>query len=126
MTGPAGIGKTTTVRLIAKQLGIELAEWTEGVDDRSLGEGSGRSYAGHGLTSRCRVSGLQTDSILSAQRLSNIEHVWELLTLSASCASSDLSTQYHPPENTRAISQRSAGLLQVVQPGELPTGDCAL
>lgn len=41
VTGPAGIGKTTTVRLIAEKLRIELMEWTEGVDDRSLGSGSG-------------------------------------------------------------------------------------
>lgn len=43
MTGPAGIGKTTTVRLLARTLGIELVEWTEGVDERGLG-GQGEHF----------------------------------------------------------------------------------
>jgi cell cycle checkpoint protein len=37
VTGPAGIGKTTTVRLLARSLGIDLVEWTDSVDERGLG-----------------------------------------------------------------------------------------
>ncbi|GMK55142.1 hypothetical protein CspeluHIS016_0201980 [Cutaneotrichosporon spelunceum] len=37
VTGPAGIGKTTTVRLLARTLGIDLVEWADSVDERGLG-----------------------------------------------------------------------------------------
>lgn len=41
MTGPAGIGKATTVRVVAKELGVDLSEWSEGVEERGLGSGFG-------------------------------------------------------------------------------------
>ncbi|BEJ12354.1 hypothetical protein CspHIS471_0208140 [Cutaneotrichosporon sp. HIS471] len=37
VTGPAGIGKTTTVQLLARSLGVDLVEWTDSVDERGLG-----------------------------------------------------------------------------------------
>lgn len=43
MSGPAGAGKTTTVRVIAKDLGVELMEWGEGADDATVGAGVGES-----------------------------------------------------------------------------------
>ncbi|KAG8998506.1 Cell cycle checkpoint protein rad17 [Tulasnella sp. 427] len=33
LTGPAGTGKTATVRVLAKELGVELVEWRNGMDD---------------------------------------------------------------------------------------------
>jgi len=41
LTGPAGIGKTTSIRVIAKQMGVDLVEWGEGVEEWSLGGGIG-------------------------------------------------------------------------------------
>ncbi|KAK4685335.1 cell cycle checkpoint protein, partial [Tremellales sp. Uapishka_1] len=42
LTGPAGTGKTTSVRLIAQQMGLEVLEWGEGVEESSLGWGFDR------------------------------------------------------------------------------------
>lgn len=41
MTGPAGGGKTTTVRLLAEQMGVDIIEWGESVEEWSLGTGIG-------------------------------------------------------------------------------------
>jgi hypothetical protein len=41
LTGPAGAGKTTSVRLIAMEMGIDVIEWGEGVEEYSLGGGGG-------------------------------------------------------------------------------------
>lgn len=37
VTGPPGIAKTTSVRVIAREMGVELVEWGEGVEEYSLG-----------------------------------------------------------------------------------------
>jgi len=41
LSGPAGAGKTTTVRVVAKEMGVELMEWGEGADDAIVGAGIG-------------------------------------------------------------------------------------
>ncbi|KAG8989069.1 Cell cycle checkpoint protein rad17, partial [Tulasnella sp. 427] len=41
LTGPAGTGKTATVRVLAKEMGVELVEWRNGMDDDF---GSGEDY----------------------------------------------------------------------------------
>lgn len=41
LTGPAGAGKATTVRVLAKEMGIDLVEWGEGVEERTIGVGIG-------------------------------------------------------------------------------------
>ena len=33
MTGRAGIGKTATLRVLAAEVGFDILEWTNGVDD---------------------------------------------------------------------------------------------
>jgi cell cycle checkpoint protein len=43
LSGPAGSGKTTTVRTIAKEMGIDLIEWGEGADESTIGSGLGES-----------------------------------------------------------------------------------
>lgn len=43
MTGPAGAGKTTTVRLLAEQMEVDIIEWGESVEEWSLGNGIGTS-----------------------------------------------------------------------------------
>jgi cell cycle checkpoint protein len=42
LSGPAGAGKTTTVRVVAKEMGVELMEWGEGADDAIVGAGVGK------------------------------------------------------------------------------------
>ncbi|WVR05388.1 hypothetical protein IAU60_002402 [Kwoniella sp. DSM 27419] len=42
LSGPAGSGKTTSVRLIARDMGVEILEWGEGVEEWSLGGGIDR------------------------------------------------------------------------------------
>lgn len=37
VTGPPGIAKSTSVRVIAQEMGVELVEWSEGVEEYSLG-----------------------------------------------------------------------------------------
>ena len=41
LTGPAGTGKTTSVKVIANEMGVDLVEWGEGVEEWSLGSGIG-------------------------------------------------------------------------------------
>jgi cell cycle checkpoint protein len=33
LTGPAGAGKSTSVKVIAKELGVEIVEWNEGFEE---------------------------------------------------------------------------------------------
>jgi Holliday junction resolvasome RuvABC ATP-dependent DNA helicase subunit len=42
LSGPAGAGKTTTVRVVAKEMCVELMEWGEGADDAIVGAGVGK------------------------------------------------------------------------------------
>ncbi|KAK6903145.1 hypothetical protein I203_108408 [Kwoniella mangroviensis CBS 8507] len=42
LSGPAGVGKTTTVRLFCQSLGVEIMEWGESVEEWSLGGGIDR------------------------------------------------------------------------------------
>lgn len=42
VTGPAGGGKTTTVKLLAEQMGVDIIEWGESVEEWSLGTGIGK------------------------------------------------------------------------------------
>ncbi|WVQ98933.1 hypothetical protein IAU59_006065 [Kwoniella sp. CBS 9459] len=51
LTGPAGTGKTTTVRLLARDIGVEVMEWGEGVEERSLGGGIDRESSMSKFTS---------------------------------------------------------------------------
>ncbi|OCF36625.1 hypothetical protein I316_01877 [Kwoniella heveanensis BCC8398] len=51
LTGPAGTGKTTTVRLLARDLGVEVMEWGEGVEEWSLGGGIERESSMSKFTS---------------------------------------------------------------------------
>ena len=41
LSGSAGAGKTTTIRVLAKEMNIDLLEWGEGADDSSVGSGLG-------------------------------------------------------------------------------------
>jgi len=50
LTGPAGGGKTTAIRVVAKELGIDLVEWGEGAEEWSLGGGIGKFFSIHVLT----------------------------------------------------------------------------
>jgi cell cycle checkpoint protein len=43
MSGPAGVGKTTTLRVVAEEMGIDLVEWGEGIEEWALGGGFGES-----------------------------------------------------------------------------------
>ncbi|CAK9784093.1 hypothetical protein CC85DRAFT_268159 [Cutaneotrichosporon oleaginosum] len=70
VTGPAGIGKTTTVRLLARSLGVDLVEWTDSVDERGLG-GSDVESSLNKLTSylsRNSYVPLPTDGLLRPSR----------------------------------------------------------
>lgn len=47
LSGPAGTGKTTTIRLLAEEMGMDLVEWSEEVEEWSIGPGIGE-FARHG------------------------------------------------------------------------------
>jgi hypothetical protein len=54
LSGPAGAGKTTTVRVVAKEMGVKLMEWGEGADDSIVGAGIGE-LIGLGCRNRADV-----------------------------------------------------------------------
>lgn len=64
LSGPAGAGKTTTVRVVAKEMGVELMEWGEGADDSIVGAGVGEleqtDQSGIKLIDRTRIINRQT------------------------------------------------------------------
>ncbi|WWC60908.1 uncharacterized protein I303_103484 [Kwoniella dejecticola CBS 10117] len=45
LSGPAGVGKATTARLLCASLGVEIMEWGESVEEWSLGGGIDRESA---------------------------------------------------------------------------------
>ena len=51
MTGPAGVGKTTTLKVLARELDIDLIEWGDGVEEWSIGDGISRESAASKLSS---------------------------------------------------------------------------
>jgi cell cycle checkpoint protein len=46
LSGPAGVGKTTTLKLIAKELNVEVVEWEEGAEEWSMGGQIGKAFWG--------------------------------------------------------------------------------
>jgi cell cycle checkpoint protein len=42
LTGPAGVGKSTSVRAIAGEMGVEVVEWNEGFEDWGFGGDVGK------------------------------------------------------------------------------------
>lgn len=44
LSGPAGVAKTTTLRLVAKEMGAEIVEWEEGAEDWSMSGQIGTTY----------------------------------------------------------------------------------
>ncbi|KAL7424215.1 RFC checkpoint protein Rad17 [Cryptotrichosporon argae] len=82
VTGAAGIGKTTTIRLLAEQMAVELVEWTEGVDEYSIGGGFERESSLSKLSSflsRSAYPSLGSTSsqprVLLLTALPNISHI---------------------------------------------------
>ncbi|ORX33735.1 Rad17 cell cycle checkpoint protein-domain-containing protein [Kockovaella imperatae] len=51
LTGPAGAGKTTSFRVIAQEMGLDVVEWNEAIEERSLGGGFDRESPVYKLTS---------------------------------------------------------------------------
>jgi cell cycle checkpoint protein len=45
LTGPAGVGKTTALKVLARALDVELIEWGDGVEEWSLGDGFSKLVA---------------------------------------------------------------------------------
>lgn len=43
LTGPAGAGKSTSVRIIAEEMGVEVLEWSEGFEEWGFRGDVGRS-----------------------------------------------------------------------------------
>jgi len=45
LTGPAGAGKTATLRVLAKELNLEIVEWRNATEDTPIeGESWGQSF----------------------------------------------------------------------------------
>lgn len=45
LSGPAGVGKTTTLKVVANELGVEVVEWEEGAEEWSLTGNIGETFA---------------------------------------------------------------------------------
>lgn len=41
LTGPSGVGKTTALRTVARELGVEIVEWVEGAEEYAIGSSVG-------------------------------------------------------------------------------------
>jgi hypothetical protein len=44
MTGPAGTAKTTTIRVLAREMGFEILEWRDAVGERHFDDSGEHSY----------------------------------------------------------------------------------
>ena len=44
LSGPAGVGKTTTVQVIAKELNVQVMEWEEGVEEWNMAGQMGNNF----------------------------------------------------------------------------------
>ena len=41
LTGPAGAAKTTTLRVLSKEMGFDILEWQNSIDDTFMDDGMG-------------------------------------------------------------------------------------
>lgn len=115
MTGPAGGGKTTTVRLLAEQMGVDIIEWGESIEEWSLGTGIGKPVV---------CSKHSTDRFLAPERESSISKFSSFLSRN-SYPSLNLS-QSPSSSSSRSVSQsRPRLILLTALPNltHLPTRD---
>ncbi|WWC69257.1 uncharacterized protein I206_103195 [Kwoniella pini CBS 10737] len=83
LSGPAGVGKTTTVKLLCESLGVEMMEWGESVEEWSLGAGIDRESAiskFNSFISRNSFPSLSMSSQLTSAQSQNIKPRIILLT----------------------------------------------
>ena len=138
MAGPAGAGKTTALRVIANELGVDLVEWDESIEERSLGGGFGAYSIRHRDSStdpssyRARIAYIQTFRLSLSKCLHTNLHVYQRrLTLQLDCEAETFETpgslahfhsQHIPSTDQRGLPRGLAVLLQVVFQPWLSTG----
>lgn len=91
------MGKTTTVRVLAKEMGVELVEWGEAVEESSLGNGIGKSDE-CGLGDDLSVKRLKADRESPVAKISTFlaRHSFSSLSLHAETPRNDKKRKSKP------------------------------
>jgi cell cycle checkpoint protein len=124
LTGPAGTGKTTTIRVLARELGVDILEWKNPIDDNF----SRNDFAGQykALQSRPRYNVSHIDDSIGSQRDSteyeSLSEKFQSFLLRASrcqniltAESSSTAHLVEPsttPRSSKALSRRQIILLE--------------
>jgi len=112
LTGPAGTGKTTTIRLLSESLGFEILEWKNGISDRPPTYGSSSaSLISAYLTIETDDAQSQDYSSIYDDYESNLNKFEAFMTRASSC--NDLFQQNSAgPSKPSQTSKRRVVLLE--------------
>lgn len=106
LTGPAGTGKTATLKVLAKELQFDIVEWQNTVDDRFAGDGEdyGQSFSRYSF-----FPSLKFAAVLDYESL--VSKFQSFLNRASSCRALSLSSTSRSAQDTKS-QQRQIILLE--------------